>query len=472
MTEQLLISVEAGLVRAVRTVDGRAQAYHCERRDRRNLAGNVYRGRVARVAASLNAAFVDCGLERAAFMVADDAPGDAGRIEQRCHEGQTLTVQVVHDAAPGKGPRVSARLSLAGRYAVYRPTVPGVAVSRRIGGAALRARLAAAAARLVEAHGGGALLRTNAACVATAAVEADLLALVEKADSLSRSGVKAPAPALREPGPVERLLRDVPGARLAAVIIDDDTAWRAAVRHARCAAPDLVARLRRHSGPRSLFESHGVADDIDCLLEPQVPLAGGGAIMIEATRGLCAIDVDSGRFVGRAGPRAALSLNIEAAWEIARQLRLRNIAGLVAIDFVGMGGRADAAALARALRDAVAMDSAAVRMAPLSPFGVVELTRRRIGPSLAELLTERCAACDGGGRRRTAFAMACDIARAALAEARARPGRRLAIHAPPDVIAALDGPVGEAIEAACGLSRRARPGWPRERFEIVGEGGA
>lgn len=473
MSERLLISVDPGMIRVARTIDGRAHFYRCLRRDQPSLVGNVYLGRVVRVVPPLNAAFVDCGLARDGFLSGDDAPGEAGRIENRCHEGEALAVQVVRDPVAGKGARVSAHLGLAGRFLVYRPGGHGVMLSRRIADEDTRDRLSAAAMRMLRSQPGGVIVRTAAATAAATDVEADLDYLIDAAAAIedTRAGTAVPSLLRREIGPVERVLRDFADDALASIVIDDGGGGSCAVRYAERFAPGLAERLARHAGPTPLFDAEGIAEDIESLLDRRVPLANGGALTIERTEAMCTIDVDSAGFTERASGRGALPLNLAAAEEAARQLRLRNIGGLIAIDFAGMAAASDGDAVVRALRQAMRRDPAPVRIASMSPFGVVELTRRRAGASLAEVLTEACPACEGGGRRKTAFAVACEIARACLAETAARPGGRLVVRAAPAVIDELESPLGDAVDAVCDVEYRDDPTRARDTFDVAVEDG-
>ena len=459
MTERLLVSVDPGMIRAVRAVDGRADACRWERRDRPSIVGNLYRGRVTRVLPGFDAAFVDCGLERDGFL-----PGASRR---RYGEGEALTVQAVSDPAPGKGARLSASLRFVGRFAVYRPDRPGVSVSRRIADETLRERLGAAAAEALRSLPGGATVRTTAAAAGVEALADDITRLAASADEAARSDAAPPRLLSEGPGAVERLLRDFAGAG-AAVIVDEADAFRRAQRYAEGFAPDLAGCLERHAGPTPLFEAEGVAEDIEGLRDSRAPLANGGALTVERTEGMWTIDVDSAGFAAGGG---ALRLNLAAAAEAARQLRLRDMSGLVVVDFAGMASRRDREAVVGAMRRAVAPDAAAVRVALMSPFGAVELSRRRAGAGIDDIVTEPCPSCGGAGRRRTAFAVACEIVRACLAEAAARPGRRLAVRAAPEALAALEGPLRAAVDAACAAAWRAEEAWPRERFEVFAEGG-
>ena len=462
MSERLLVSVDPGMVRAVRMAGGKAQAFRCLSRARPSLVGEVRSGRVTRVVPALDAAFVDCGLERDAFLAGADAPGAAGPVAARVREGEALAVQATSDPRPGKGARVSARIRLAGRLAMWRPDGAGVSVSRRIAGRAAQARLRAAARRFADrpdTPSGGVDIR---AAASDADIAADLDCLARAAAVLERADGPPPRVLLPAPDPVERALRDLAAPGVEEIVIDDSAALAAARRWAERCAPGLATRLARHSGPAPLFEAEGAAEDVALLAEARVPLANGGALTIQRTEALCAIDVDSAGFTGR----GALALNLAAAEEAARQLRLRDIGGLAAVDFVGVSGPGDAAAVEAALRAAAAADDAPVRVAPMSPFGVVELTRRRAGAAPDEVAGESCPCCGGAGRRKAAFAIACEVVRACLAEAAARPGRRLAVRAAPDVLAALDGPLRAAVAAACEAEFRSDPARARETFEV------
>ena len=483
MSERLLISVDPATVRAVRAEGGRAEDYRCVRADgggeNAGQVGDILLGRAGRAAAEPGGAFVECGLPRAGFLAAADAPADSGGTTRGWREARALTVQIVAEALPGKGPRVSARPRFAGRYAVYLPDARGVSVSRRVAGAQLRARLRAAGARALERRPGGALggvIVRAAAAAFPEGVARDLDRLAAAAAAVERAAAASAPPRLlrREAGAVERILRDFAPAGAGAIIIDDGAAFRRAVAYAESFAPDLAGRIARRRGAEPLFEAEGVADDIEALVEERVALRGGGALTIQRAEAMWAIDVDS---AGRAGP--VLRLNLAAAEEIARQLRLRDISGLVAIDFPAMtaadttqsgsrpGAQSGGRAVVRALRRAAARDAAPVRIAPMSRFGVVELSRRRAAAPLDGLLAEPCPACGGAGRRKTAFAVACEIVRACLARAAAQPGRAVAVRAAPDAIAALEGPLAAAVRAACAATFRADRACPRDRFELL-----
>ncbi|HEX9768636.1 MAG TPA: Rne/Rng family ribonuclease [Kiloniellales bacterium] len=388
MAEVLLISAGSGEVRHALVRDGRLVDYAVEPAGAPSLVGNVYAGRITRVAPGPRAAFVDCGLDRSAFLPLEDV---------NLFEGQSLPVQVVSDPVADKGARVTTRLALAGRLLVLCAGGGAITVSRRIADAAERGRLERLVAEMARPDGAGIVVRTLAEGADEAALAADLAALVEAWAGLSERGARAASPALlhQEPGPVERALREAAAPAIEQVVVDDRAALAAARAYCRRAAPALKARLALHAAPEPLFARYGIDDEVASLLDARVALKSGAAITIERTRALVAVDVDSAGAAGAAG--RALAVNLEAAAEIARQLRLRSIGGLVVIDFIGMAGEGARARVMAALGDALAADPAPVRIAPMSEFGVVELTRKRVRPALAELLCAPCPACAGVG---------------------------------------------------------------------------
>lgn len=472
MTEELLVSAAGRETRLALVSDGRLRELVIEAPEAVSVVGALYWGRVKKVVPGIGAAFVDCGLARDAFLAARDAgaPDDPAPIERRVHEGEALVVQVVKDPVDEKGARVTALPAFAGRYLVYTPRGEGLSVSRRIEDTGERDRLIG----LVEQIGppsGRLILRTAAAGADREALADDLARLVDRWAEIeaARQAMDEPPARLDRPlDPVSRYLertREPPDR-----VVIDDPALLAEARRARAdTAPDM--RLESHGGPEPLFARHDLEAQIAAALEPTVDLPSGARLAIEQTQALCAIDVDTGRFTGPSGrDDTVLRTNLEAAREIAWQLRLRDIGGVVVVDFITMDAPAHRAEVVAALRHALADDPVAARVIGLSPIGLVELTRARVRAPLSRRLTEPCASCQGSGRVKTARAVAAEILRAAAAEARAEPGRRLSITAAPEVVAALDGEGGLAeIESLAGttVTFTAAPDWPRESFEVA-----
>ena len=438
MSAELLIEAGPIETRIALVEDGRLTEFRIERDEHPSLVGSIWLGRVTRIATGVQAAFVDLGLPRAGFLNAREAqalkPDGAGLpIEKLLHEGQAILVQVRKDAQGDKGVGLSTLINLPGRLLVYTPHDRTVSVSRRIASMAERARLQLA---LADLSIGGAVIRTAAEGVAEAVVraEAERLAAEFAAMQQDATRVKAPACLWQEPDAPARAVRDRLTASLDRVLVDNADIYSGLRRQVARDLPDLRDRIELHKGPAPLFARHQLAEQIAQLAMARVALPSGGAITIEPTRALTAIDIDSGS--DTAGPdleRTALRTNMEAADEIARQLRLRDIGGIVVIDFIQLASAESRERLMGRLRAALAPDRAPVRIGELSDFGLVELTRRRSGEALHQRLETICDACAGTGRRTSVEAAMADALRALAQEAAALPGRKLTLRLSPEV---------------------------------------
>jgi ribonuclease E/ribonuclease G len=363
------------------TVDGRLVELQIARRDRPSIEGSVFLGRLERVMGDLDAAFVDIGTGRSGFLRAEDRAG----LDDWPQAGAPVLVQVRSEGEHDKGPRLSMNIAVSGRYLVYHPLGTGVSFSRRIEGESERERLAGHVATLLE---GGVILRTAAAGVTAEVLRADATRVMERWERLRRRALDAVPPAdlsARIPGerdPIERMLRDF-GAKLEEVIIDDRAMART-LQDEMDRRQERI-RVRWHNGPVPVFDVDDVAGQIDTALAPRIALPSGVEVLFEPGETLCAIDVDSASAGGRQGraPRRPVEVNLEAAPAIAQQLRLRNIAGAVVVDFVTMRSAYDRdkvqAALAEALRD----DPVPCQVYGFTRLGHFELTRARRGTTLA-----------------------------------------------------------------------------------------
>ena len=377
MPQRLLIDRTARFRRAVLLDQGRLADLHLDRLDRPVLAGSLQLGRVVRVLAPLNAAFVDIGTRLPGFLAGADVRPLAsnhqqGRIGTRLSAGQSVLVQVRAEGSGDKGPSLTMDVSLPGRFLVHLPLGSGLSLSRRLGRGPERTQLQARLRELVA--GGGWIARAGAAAAPPELIEAE-------ADHLAATGrrlLAATTPGLVAEGPnaMARLLLDS-GAGDAPLDIDGADAMAELRAWADGRAPDLLSRARLSSG---LFEQADLDAQIAALARPRVPLPGGGNLMIEPTEALTAIDVNGGE------RGDAMAVNLEAAAEVARQLRLRNIGGIVVVDFVGAGKAAERERLVQFLSGAVADDPAGTHVYGMSKLGLVEITRTRRGPPLAELL--------------------------------------------------------------------------------------
>lgn len=428
MASEILYSWGPGESRLALVKDGRLVELAVMRPDR--LAGAVVLGRVVELAPKLGAAFLDIGHERPAYL-----QGVKGLTK-----GQAVRAQVKSDAHAGKGASLTTEITLPGRFLAYAPTRPGLVVSRKLSDDN-RARLLDRLDRLV-AEGEGVVARTHAIHATEDELAAEL-ATLRAAWAECQAATRAPA-VLWRPDPLERLLAEHPG--VARVLVDDDAAFAAA----RARFGELVERHK--GGP--LFDLYDVEDAIAGALSPVVPLACGGRVAIEPTAALTAIDVDS-------GPATPIEANQQAVAVIARQLRLRNVAGQIVIDFVSAGGKGVLLKLASQLKQAIAGDPVATHVIGVSPLGLIEMTRERKGASLAELMQER-------GWHASAEAVALRALRLALAEAPHRPGRGLTLVVAHDVAAALSRRPDALAEAEARLGRKlsVRPE-PRGREDVA-----
>ena len=426
MTRRLLVNQGIGETRLALVADGRLTHYDFERDFHDGpRRGDIVLGRVEKIAPALEAAFVDIGAGRAGFLSHADA-------QNPVREGDGLLVEITREPVGEKGARLSAAPSLAGHMLVASLGRPGVAVSRRIAEPA-RSRVAAEGAALQARLGNeyGLLIRTAAADASAEALarEADALAALW-ADLRARAKLARPPSTLyRAPGLLIRALRDGLGEG-AEVLIDDARAGEEARAWCRGFAPALAGQIQ--TVPAPLFDD-ALESEIAGLFEPRVALPSGGWIIIEATEGLTAIDVNSGFIPSSSREQTALATNLEAAAEIGRQLRLRAIGGLCVIDFIQLSRPDHAAKVAAALKDSLAPGKMPAEISPMSDFGIIAVARKRLGPSLMERMGRPCATCGGRGHLASIESAALDLVRRAEGEANAHPGREVLVTATPEI---------------------------------------
>jgi ribonuclease G len=478
MSAEILCTVAPGETRIALIEAGRAVEIFIERHASPGVVGNIYLGRVSRMLTGMEAAFVEIGLDRAGFLglrrrpAADDEEEPPPPVT--VHEGESVIVQVQRASQGGKGAGLTLNLTLPGRYLVYAPRQDGIKISRRITDEAERARLADIMEGIADA-GEGFILRTAAAGAAMVDLENDAAYLRELWAEVEESSGDAEAPALifSEPDPIVRALRDRADESLRRIVIDDAGAFAAAKRYAERFLPMIEPLLEHDTDEEPLFERYGVEEAIDLALSPKVELACGGDVMIETTHALSAIDVNSGRHTGGANlAETILETNLEAAVEIARQVRLRNLAGLIVIDFIHMETEEHQARVLAAFEGALAGDPAFGRSTGFSDLGLVEISRRRGREPLAEMMTGACGRCQGSGSTLSPLALAYCILRDAALEAKLGPGGAITIIARPLVIEALRGAAGAALAAledALGreVALEADRGYGVEQYDLV-----
>lgn len=466
MALELLIDDSPGELRAALREDGRLVELVVERTGHESIVGNVYLGRIERVLPGLDAAFVEIGLARSGFLARIDGLDGA-----RLAEGARVLVQATKDGVGEKGAALTMRLALPGRHLVYAPLEHGITLSRRIMDAEERKRVGALVAA-VAAPEGAYVVRTGAVSASEADLRnevARLSALWESIESGRDQGTP-PACLHREPGAVARLLRDWAAAGLSRVVIDGRAAHAAALTHALAHLPEIVSAIRFHGEAVPLFELEGVEEEIEAALQPRVRLPSGGEIVIERTEALTVVDVNSGAHTARGRVEDAIrDTNLEAAGEIARQIRLRGVAGRIVVDFIAMERADDRRRVQQALERALAGDRAPLRVGGFSSLGLLEITRRRGRESLAEVLCEPFAP---DAVVRTALTVALEALRAARRSAAAAPGRTLTLLAAPEIVETLKAEAAQAratLEGTLGrpLGLQARADMDREAYEIV-----
>ena len=444
--DRIIVAAAAGEVRAAFLRDGLLCRLAVSRPGDAVRAGDIHLGRVTKVAPQLAAAFVTIGVERDGLLALPET-GRRGAVG----EGDAVLVQVRREPESGKGAKLTARPSLPGRALVLVPGGDEVRVSRRIGDSDERRRLGDLARTLPAAAGWIVRAAAAGATAESLDVEAQSLSARWAKIEAKRAASRPPALLHRAPDAALAAIIDEAGAELAGIVVDDPGTLAAI----RAALPEFAGRIERYAGPGALFEVYDVEEQIEAALAPRVPLPSGGVVALAETAAVVAVDVDSGGTAGDAAEETALRVNIEAAETIARQVRLRDLAGHIVIDFVPMRRRDNATRVLAALRRGFDDDDRRFHIAGFTRLGLVEMTRQRRGPSLVRRLTAACPVCGGDGRIESPETVAFAALRAVLAETRAAPGRAVAIAAAPAVVEALRG------SAAAGLAEvEARLGRP------------
>ncbi len=443
--DTILINAAPGETRVALLADGRLVEVWIDRPSQAGVAGDLFLGRVDRVLPAIQAAFVDIGAGRSGFLAAAEARPvgrDGGAITDFVGEGDVVVVQATTDPVDDKGPRLTARPTLPGRYLVATPGQDDIRISRRIEDEGERDRLLDLVEQIAEPD--------EVFILRTAAAGADRTDLVRDIEALRavwrdiearRVDAKAPASLHRAFDPLRRVLRDEAGPDLGRIVVDDPDTLADARRAAGALFPAAADLLIAHDGDAPLFETYDVEAQIEGALAPVVGLPSGGRLIIEETRSVIAIDVDSGGHTAGGPEETALAVNLQAVAEIAGQLRLRNLAGHIVVDFISMRQRDNGGQMLDALRQAVAADPTQVHVAGFTRLGLVEMTRQRRHASLADVLL----APAGSGRRKSAPTMALETLRRVRREAAANPAAALIVTAAPAVVAALSGPLGDAL---------------------------
>lgn len=441
MSDEILINVTPQETRVAVMQQGIVQDLHIERSSSRGIVSNVYLGKVKRVLPGMQSAFIDIGMERSAFLhVADiwENTAEPKPIEHRLFDGQNILVQVIKDPIGTKGARLTTQLSMAGRLLVFLPQESHIGVSQRIESETQRDALRASLLAAIPAeHKGGYIIRT----VAEAAEQPDFAADVAYLDrlwaALQLAAKTASAPQLlyQELDISLRVLRDFVNQDTARIQIDSRVTYQKMVDFAQAYTPVAADKLEHYPGARPLFDLHGVEEEIERALSKRVDLPSGGYLIIDQTEAMTTVDVNTGGFVGlRNFDDTIFKTNLEATQAIARQLRLRNLGGIIICDFIDMDSAEHQATVLEELRKALARDHTRITVNGFSALGLVELTRKRTRESLAHLLCQACPTCQGRGQVKTAQTVCYQIVREIVREARQFNAREYRIMAAQQVI--------------------------------------
>jgi ribonuclease G len=501
VSKQLLINVAPWETRVALLEDTTLVELYIERRGERGIAGNIYKGKVSRVLPGMQAAFVEIGLEKAAFLHVSDLPGpgelppevtregdtpeleeapvprrrrDERPIEERLQKGEEILVQVSKEPMGSKGARVTAHVSLPGRYLVYMPGTQHIGISRRIEDVAERDRLR----EIVEAErpaDGGLIVRTACEGVTKREVHDDVRFLTRLWARLQKTAAAVAAPALvhADLDLVLRVVRDLFTSDVDRVSIDGPADHQRVLEFVSALMPRLASRVHLYEGVTPLFDQHGVETKIARALERRVWLKSGGYLIFDQTESLTTVDVNTGRYVGKKNQEeTVLRTNLEAAKQVVQQLRLRNIGGIIVIDFIDMEKVANRKKVFDALQEAVRKDKARSNVLRISELGLVQMTRKRTRESLEQLLMTPCPHCGGAARVRSVETLAYDALRRVQRSVTGETdSTRVALRVHPEVASFLhedERRCVEALERLVGRAVTVEPAadFTREQMEV------
>ncbi len=484
MPTELVINSRPYETRVALLENGTVTEYYLERSKGQEITGNIYRGRVIRVLPGMQAAFVDIGLPKAAFLYVSDVydylrefellmlagrddvpPGEEElgelqemspnfrseprfQIQELLHEGQEIMVQVSKEPIGSKGARVTTHISLPGRNLVLMPMMDHVGISRRIEDEAERKRLRDTILRM-KPEGIGFIARTASERIEEEKIRGEMDFLLKLWDSIQQKRKTARNPSLlhREFNITLRAVRDLFTKEVDKLVIDSEEEYESVVDFIKTFLPGLAPALELYRGPESIFDRYGIEMEISRALQKKVWLKSGGYIVIEPTEALVSIDVNTGRFVGRRNlDETILKTNLEAVKEIAYQLRLRNLGGLVVIDSIDMDRPTDREKVYNALKEALKKDKAKTHVLRMSELGLIEMTRKRTRENLRHIMTEACFYCEGEGRLKSKTTICYEIFRSLERESLEVRGENLEIRAHPEICHMLMDEEGHHIE--------------------------
>lgn len=486
MSEEILMNITPMESRVALVDNGVLQEIFVERQRNRGIVGNIYKGKVVRVLPGMQAAFVDIGLERAAFIHASEIydrytrpEGQEPAIFELVHEGQALLVQVTKDPIGSKGARLTTHISVPARYLVFMPHNTHLGISLRIEEPEERSRLRKILEDLMARDDlkdkGGFILRTAAEGIGEEEILADMLFLHRLWSSIDelRKVDKAPVCVYEDLPLYLRTMRDLVDPNIEKIRIDSEETYRKVDKFVRKLVPHLSGRVELYNGERPIFDLFSVEDEINRAMSRRVELKSGGYLIVDQTEAMTTIDVNTGGFVGyRNLEETIFKTNLEAAHTIARQLRLRNLGGIIIIDFIDMDDAEHQRQVLRALEKMLERDHAKTNITGVSELGLVEMTRKRTRESLENTLCEPCPTCQGRGTLKTAETVCYEIFREIIREARTYDSNSYLVLASEQVVdKLLDEESDNVAELESAVQKTIRfqvePRYSQEQFDVV-----
>ena len=443
MSSEILINITPNESRVALVENGMLQEVYIERAAKRGLVGNVYKGKVSRVLPGMQAAFIEIGLERAAFLHASDiqVDGENNKVESinsLVTEGQEICVQVVKDPLGTKGARLTTQVSIPSRFLVFMPGVQHIGISQKIEEEEERNRLRSKLEELaVDDYAGGYIVRTAAEGISNEEVQADVEYLQRMWKAIGeKMKTQTSSRLIHEDLPLAmRMMRDLVSPEIEKIRIDSKETYERAAKFARKFIPEVADRVEYYPGERPIFDLFSVEDEIQKALAKRADLKSGGYLIIDQTEAMTTIDVNTGGFVGHRNlDETIFKTNLEAAVAIARQVRLRNLGGILIIDFIDMQDEEHKRQVLRALEKNLERDHAKCHISQVSALGLVEMTRKRTRESLEHILCEDCPTCGGRGSLRTAETVCYEIFREIIREARQYDAQTFLVLASQEVV--------------------------------------
>jgi len=491
MAREIVINATKHESRIAVLDEGQVVELWVERTRQRTLVGNIYKGRVTKVLPGMQSAFVDLGLERDAFLYVSDVLEDVEdyeneaaeelRLEEETRpeasiadllrEGQEVLVQVSKDTIAGKGARITSHVTLPGRFLVYMPTVNHIGVSRRIDSEEERLRLKQVLESIRPNGTGGFIVRTAGEGHGEDDFRADMRYLMDLWEQIRRRAEKASAPTAihHDLDLVLRTIRDVLTPEFKSVWVDSVDQYQRIVEFLDQIQPALVSRVRLYRRDEPIFDEFGIEPEIARALNSKVWLKSGGYIVINQTEALVAIDVNTGKYVGKKNlEETVFRTNLEAAKEIVRQIRLRDLGGIIVLDFIDMEDLTNRAALFEAFENEIRKDRSKTKILQISEFGLIEMTRKRVRQSLERSLTQPCPYCAGSGRIKSNTTISLEIWRELMKLRDLHEGQDVIVRVNPVVYNALD-PIFDEVERNLGIHLVFKPdeSLHHEQFDVV-----